>query len=348
MNLLRTRGGRAAGVVAVAAALVTALAGCSGSSSASNGSGGSGDVRIFMAPKFTGLSYFEIARAGGEEAAKDVKAKFQYVGSNTPSATAQIQTLQNAVAQKPSALVVAAIDENAVAPVLKQAMKKGTKVVTFDADAATSARDLFVNQMSYEKAAETMLDAALKNDPNGGRVAFIAASPSAPNHKAQIADMKKLIDTDPRYSKLKYVDAVQYANDDEQKSFDAAVNLMQSVSDLKFIISPSAVSLPAAAQAVVAQKKQGKVYATGFALPSSMKQFVTDGSVKAFAMWDPKELGYVATVVANDLATGKIKGKEGDVVDAGKAGKFTVGANGEILYNKPLMFTKDNIAQYNF
>lgn len=347
MNLLRTRGGRAAGVVAVAAALVTALAGCSGSASSSS-SGGSKDVRIFMAPKFTGLSYFEIARAGGEQAAKDSKAQFQYVGSNTPSATAQIQTLQNAVAQKPSALVVAAIDENAVAPALKQAMQRGTKVVTFDADAATSARDLFVNQMSYEKAAETMLDAALKNDPSGGKVAFIAASPSAPNHKAQIADMKNLINTDSRYKQLSYVDAVQYAADDEQKSFDAAVNLMQSVPDLKFIISPSAVSLPAAARAVEAQKKQGQVFATGFALPSSMKQFVDDDSVKAFAMWDPKELGYLATVVADDLASGKIKGKQGETIDAGKAGKYTIGANGEILYNKPLMFTRDNIAQYNF
>lgn len=339
----------------VLAATAIAVAVLIGTSACSRGPAGSADaaqsgkdVRIFMAPKFTGLSYFDLASEGGKQAASDDKATFQYVGSNTASATAQIQTLQNAVAQKPSAIVVSAIDENAVAPVLSQARAKGTKVVTFDADAAASSRDLFVNQMSYMKAAETMLDAALKNDPDGGTIGFIAASPSAPNHRAQIADMEKLIDTNPKYSKLKYVSAVQYAQDDEQKSFDAAVNLMQSVPNLKFIISPSAVSLPAAAQAVVAQKKTGQVFATGFSLPSSMKKYVADGSVKAFAMWDPKQLGYLATTVAYDLATGKIKGEQGEKINAGSLGTFTIGAGGEILFDKPLMFTKDNIAKYDF
>jgi rhamnose transport system substrate-binding protein len=340
------------GALVVAGALL--LAACSSTPPVAAGGGGGGgatppdQVKIFMAPKFTGLAYFEVARKGGEQAAEDLGFTFDYIGSDKPEATEQISTLTNAIPQSPSALVVSAIDGDAVAPALKQARAKGIKVVTYDADAAVDARDLFVNQLSYQLAASTMLDAALLNSPQGGLVAFISASPTAPNHTAHVKIMKQLIDTDPKYSSLKYVDTVQFAGDDAQKSQDIALSLIQANPDLKVIISSSAVSAPAAEQAIVNAGLQGKVFATGFALPSSAKDFLKSGASKAFALWDPAELGYIATAAAQQLAAGKITAAEGQVVDAGKAGKYTVGKDGEVDYDKPLMFTADNIDQFSF
>lgn len=339
--------GRVASIAAVAT-MAVALAACSSTPPASSGSKGSTDIKIFMAPKFTGLAYFEVARKGGEAAAKDLGFNFQYIGSDQAQTTAQVATLTNAVPQKPSALVVSAIDGNAVAPALKQARSQGTKVVTYDADAAVDARDLFVNQLSYELAARTMLDAALLDSPSGGLVAFISASPTAPNHTAHVKLMKQLIDTDPKYKVFHYLDTVQYAGDDAQKSQDIALSLIQAHPDLKVIISSSAVTAPAAEQAIVNAGKAGQVFSTGFALPSSVKDFLKKGDAKAFALWDPAALGYIATAAAYQLVTGKITAAEGQVVDAGKYGKYTVGKDGEVDYNKPLIFTKENIDQYDY
>src|SRR6202012_2108784 len=141
--------------------------------------------------------------------------------------------------QKPDAIELAAIDLNAVAPVLKQARKKGVTVTTFDADAAQDARDMFVNQLSYKQAAKTMLDCALIDSPNGGEIAFVAASPTAPNHTAHIKFMTQFIQNDPKYKVFKVVDT-QYAQDDDSKSYDVAVNLMQAHPNLRVIISSSA------------------------------------------------------------------------------------------------------------
>lgn len=340
-----TRRRRVGLIATVLVALTSLFLSACGNSSA--GAGGK-QVRLFMNPKFTGFPYFEVARAGGEKAAKELGDGFTYIGSDKADVSEQVRALQNAITQKPSALVVSAIDQNAVAPALKQARQRGIKVVTYDADAATPARDIFVNQLSYELAAKTMLDAALANDPSGGKVAFIAASPTATNHMAHIKFMRQLIATDPKYKVFKPLPTIQYAGDDETKSFNVAVNLMQAVPDLKYIISSSAVSVPAAAKAIVSQGKQGKVYATGFALPSAMKQYIADGSNKAFALWDPNQLGYVATVVADKLARKQITTAEGTKVDAGTAGTYTIGKDGEIDINKPIIFTKDNIGEYNF
>lgn len=338
------------GVAAVAVAASLALAACSSTAPEGAGStgGASDSVKIFMAPKFTGLAYFEVAKVGGENAGKELGFDFQYIGSDKPEATEQIATLTNAIPQKPNALVVSAIDGDAIAPALKQARQAGIKVVTYDADAAADARDLFINQLSYELAAKTMLDAALLNSPEGGLVAFISASPTAPNHTAHVKIMKQLIDTDPKYQVFSYLDTVQFAGDDATKSQEIALNLIQANPDLKVIISSSAVSAPAAQQAIVNAGKQGQVFATGFALPSSVRDFIKNGSSKAFALWDPTELGYIATVAAYQLATGKITAEEGQVIDAGAAGKYTVGKNGEVLYDKPLIFTADNIDDYDF
>lgn len=346
---LRQRGRLWKGAAAIVAGAFL-LVGCSSTPpSAGGGSAATGeDVKIFMAPKFTGLAYFEVAKTGGEQAAEDQGFSFEYIGSDKADATEQIATLTNAIPQAPQALVVSAIDGDAVAPALKQARAQGIKVVTYDADAAVDSRDLFVNQLSYELAASTMLDAALLNSPEGGLVAFISASPSAPNHTAHVKIMKDLIDNDPKYSSLSYVDTVQFAGDDAQKSQDIALNLIQANPDLKVIISSSAASAPAAEQAIVNAGLQGKVFATGFALPSSVKEFIKSGASKAFALWDPVELGYVATTAAYQLATGEITAEEGQVIDAGEAGTYTVGPDGEVLYDKPLMFTADNIDDYDF
>ncbi len=342
-----------AAAAGAAAAAVPLLSACTttapGAASASGSSSAAGaKLKVFMAPKFTGLAYFEVARKGGEDAGKELGLDFQYIGSDKAEATEQIATLTNAVAQKPNALVVSAIDGDAVAPALRQARSAGIKVVTYDADAAADARDLFVNQLSYELAAQTMLDAALLNSPDGGLVAFISASPTAPNHTAHVKFMKQNIDSNPKYSKFKYVDTVQFAADDAQKSQDIALNLIQAHPDLKVIISSSAVSAPAAEQAIINAGKGGKIFATGVALPSSVKDFIKSGNSKAFMMWDPAELGYVATVAAAQLAQGKITTDKGTKIDCGKAGTYEVGEAGEVLYNKPLMFTADNIDQYSF
>ncbi|HEV7480533.1 MAG TPA: substrate-binding domain-containing protein, partial [Roseiarcus sp.] len=207
--------------------------------------------KIMMTPKWTGFPYFEAAAKGGKAAATELGDEFVYAGADHADVSLQVETLQNFLTQKPDAIELAAIDLNAVAPVLKQARKKGVTVTTFDADAAQDARDMFVNQLSYKQAAKTMLDCALLDAPNGGEIAFVAASPTAPNHTAHIKYMKEYIKDDPKYQVFKVVDT-QYANDDDAKSYDVAVNLMQAHPDLKVIISSSAVSAPSGARAISA------------------------------------------------------------------------------------------------
>jgi rhamnose transport system substrate-binding protein len=303
--------------------------------------------KLMMTPKWTGFPYFEAAAVGGKAAADELGDTFVYAGADHADVSLQVETLENFLTQKPDGIMLAAIDLNAVAPVLERARKAGIVVTTFDADAAVKARDLFINQLSYEQAAKAMLDCALQDSPEGGEIAFVAASPTAPNHMAHIKIMTELTKTDPKYKVFKVVDT-QFAGDDDAKSYDVAVNLMQAHPDLKVIISSSAVSAPAGARAISASGKAGQVFSTGFALPSAVKSYLHDGSEKCFAVWDPVELGYVTAYAEHLKLAGKLDVKEGVSFTAGKAGTFTIGKDGEVVYGRPIFLTKDTVDQHNF
>lgn len=72
----------------------------------------------------------------------------------------QVETLENFVTQKPDGIMLAAVDLNAVARSWSGLAKQVIVVTTFGADAATKARDMFVNRLFCVGAAKTTLRVA--------------------------------------------------------------------------------------------------------------------------------------------------------------------------------------------
>ena len=79
-----------------------------------------------------------------------------------------------------------------------------------------------------------------------------------------------------------------------------------------------------------------------------MRDYVKDGTVTAFALWNPEDLGYLAAFAAQALIEGEITGEEGDEFDGGKLGYFTVGEDGAVLLGDPYEFNADNIGEFDF
>ena len=73
-----------------------------------------------------------------------------------------------------------------------------------------------------------------------------------------------------------------------------------------------------------------------------------DGTIQAFELWNPANLGYLAGYAAVNYASKTITGVAGQSFTAGKLGKFTVGTDKTVLLGPPFVFTKSNINQFNF
>jgi rhamnose transport system substrate-binding protein len=142
--------------------------------------------------------------------------------------------------------------------------------------------------------------------------------------------------------------AVVYGNDDPTTSTQVAQGLLQQYPDLKGIISPTTVGIAAAAAVLDTPQYRGKVKLTGLGTPNSLKKYVKDGTIEAFELWNPADLGYLAAYAAVNLASHNITGKKGQVFTAGKLGKYKIGAKKTVLLGPPFVFNKANIDKFNF
>ena len=91
---------------------------------------------------------------------------------------------------------------------------------------------------------------------------------------------------------------------------------------------------------------------TGLGLPSQMKTYVHNGTVTAFQLWNPEDLGYLACYAVSALANGKITGKVGETFTAGKLGKYKIikGPDGkpQVVLGPPYTFTIKNVDKFKF
>jgi rhamnose transport system substrate-binding protein len=357
MSRVTTRRGVAA--LALCALTLTACGGTTKDSSGQQGGGPPGQsaaanpnaplktgLKVTFLPKQVNNPYFTVVQKGVQKAGGEFGADVKATGPSDASASSQVTYINTAVQQRQDVLVLAANDENAVAPALKSARAQGMKVVTVDSDAAEDARDVFVNQVDSAAVAVKQLDLLSQAIGGSGEFAILSATANATNQNAWIDVMKQQL-TKPEYAGLK-LDEVAYGNDDDQTSFQKTQGLLQAHPNLRGIISPTTVGVAAAARYLSSSEYKGKVALTGLGTPNQMREYVKNGTVATFALWEPDKLGYLATYAAAALASGQITGAQGQKFKAGALGEYTIGQSGEVVLGPPTVFTKDNIDQFDF
>jgi rhamnose transport system substrate-binding protein len=301
-------------------------------------------LHIFHVPKFTGFIFFELARAGVDEACKELGAGTPgntYVGPDKADTQQQVQVIQNILPQKPDCIIMAALDLNATSPALKQARDAGCVIVTYDSDVSADARDMFTNMMTYPDQAKSMLDASLVNFPDGGKAIWLAPTPSTGNFIEQKKALDALIASNAaKYGKIVFIDTL-YMNDDPETSKKVSTDAMAAHPDLKYFISGSGMAIPAVNQAIEDTGNQGKVFAIGFALPSTMTKYLADGTNKMFPLWNPTDFGYLATQACVQKKAGVFKGAVGETFHAGRLGDRTIQDQNYVILGVPMFFTKD-------
>ena len=339
----KTRVGTAAAALALAVTLVAT--GCSGGSGGGSGSGGDGgNLAITFLPKNLGNPYFETSNKGGEEAIGEFGGTFEQVGPSEATPTSQVQYIQTAAQQGVGGLVISANDPSAICDALDEARSAGVKVVTFDSDTDAKCRDLFINQATAEGIAKVQVDLVAKQIGDAGQVAILSAAANATNQNAWIELMKA--DFAANHPNIELVDVV-YGDEDDQTSFDRTAALLQTYPNLKGIVSPTTVGIAAAGRYLSTSEYKGKVALTGLGTPNQLREYVQDGTITAFALWNPADLGYLSAYATKALIDGTITGKEGDSFEAGKLGPFTVGADALVLLGDTYVLDSSNIADFD-
>lgn len=306
----------------------------------------SGPVTVGFLPKLDTDPYFQVAKQGAEEAQKEVGGKLIQQAPSQATAEAQIEFINNLVAQKVAVIAISGNDANAVAPALKRAIKQGVRVISYDSDVAKDARSLFINQAKGDSLAEMMLESMHQLIGGQGEFAILSSTPTATNQNAWIDFIKSKMAKEAKYSKMKLVQ-VAYGEESEQINQQQALALVQAFPNLKGIIIPAGIGLPAAARALEQAGMIGKVKLTGLAPATLIKKYIESGASQDI-WWNVSDLGYLTYIAAQQLAQCKISGKAGESFKAGRLGEYKVGIDGEVVLGPAKIVTPKNLSEFKF
>ena len=299
------------------------------------------NMRIALVVKALGIGIFESAAEGAQEAADELgKVEIIYTGPTDTTAEGQIEVINALIAQGVDAIAISANDPDAVAPALRRAMQRGITVISWDSGVAEDSRMMHLNPSSNALIGNMIIKLAADQLPDGGKVAVLSAS--ATNQHIWIEEMNKVMGN---YPGIEVVGTV-YGDDLADKSYREAQGLMQSYPDLDAIIAPTSVGIVAAAQAVADAGKIGQVNVTGLGLPSETAGAIESGASQSFAIWNPIDLGYSATMIAHALATKAATAAPGAEIPMGRMGSVTLDDTNSAAMADPFVYDASNIDRF--
>jgi rhamnose transport system substrate-binding protein len=286
------------------------------------------EVNMIFLPKFLGLSVFDQAHQGAEEAHAELEnpGTLEFIGPTAEnSAAGQVEIVTTAASREDiGALMVSNNAGDQLVPALEAAQAAGKATVTWDSNIPSGAgEDLFVAQVDFTQAGKVMADMALDIlGEEGGQFAVLSASPDASNQNAWIASLQEILEDDA-YASLELVDIV-YGNDVSEDSYNQALALIDQHPDLKLIMAPTTVGIAAAAKAMQDEGLCDTIKVSGLGFPSEMVDFTLNGCAPEFALWSFVDLGYVTYYATYLIATGALDPVEGATFEAGRMGVQTI------------------------
>lgn len=307
-------------------------------------------IKIVYIGKNTGNPYFDSITGGFEDACKAKGCEFEFVAPATAEATSQIPFIEAQIQRGVNVIGIAPNSPDALNQVLDDARSKGILVLTVNGDLTgnESHRDATILPVNFDIVGRDQVEMVGSLIGYEGEIAILSATTEAPDQNKWIVGMNETLKSDPKYAKMSLV-ATVYGDDQPEKSTTEMEALLSNFPNLKGVIAPTTVGIAAAAQVVQSRGIADKVAVTGLGLPSEMRDFIKDGTVKAFQLWSPYNEGWLAVHFALGVMDGSIKNEVGSTFDVPNLGTVTINANNSINTQAELTtFNAENIDQFNF
>ena len=271
---------------------------------------GAGQLTIPIIVKDTTSPYWRIVLAGARQAGKDLDVAVPELGAQSESdIVGEISILENAVAEKPAAVVIAPTEFKALGKPIDEAAKK-TPIVGIDsaADSKAFASLLTTDNVQGGRIAADGLAQAI-SDKYGkaeGDVALITALPGVGSLDACAKGFKEELAA--KYPGLKLV-ADKVADGQATTGLNIMTDLIAADPNLRGVFASNLIMAEGAGQAVAENKKADTLKMIGFDSDDETVRLLKDGTIYGLVVQDLYRMGYDGIKTA--LAASK-----GEKVDA--------------------------------
>jgi ribose transport system substrate-binding protein len=215
-------------------------------------------------------------------------------------ATVQAQLVENAIVNKSDAILLAALDKEALKPVVEKAKEAGIPVILVDSGVSTENYDAFLstdNAAAAELAADNLAELIGKK----GKIAIINAQAGAGTTMTRENAFRDRIES--QYPDIEIV-GVQYSDGDKQKALNYATDYMTQYPDLVGIYACNEGSTVGVGNAVDQAGKSDSIQVVGFDFSADVKALIEKGAIKASMVQNPYIMGYEGIKAASTVVSG--------------------------------------------
>jgi rhamnose transport system substrate-binding protein len=309
-------------------------------------------ITIYFIPKNLGNTYFEALSTGFYDAISELgeeNFKYVYTGPQTAEADNQIEFVKKAIQDKADAVFIASNSNTALNSVFDEAREAGVRVYSINQDIPGSEahRDAAIMPVNFDTIGSAQVELLGEQIGYEGQFAILSATADAPDQNTWVNLMKKELENNPKYEKMKLLEVV-YGDDQREKSVSEAKALLSKYPEIKGIIAPTTVGIFATCRVVQESGLAGKVKVTGLGLPSEMAEFILNGTCEGFQLWNPPYEGYMGVYMVWAEKKEGFVPVPGAKFTARKLGEYTIQPNGQILtLENPMLYDKSNIERYS-
>ena len=251
------------------------------------------DITIPVIVKDTTSFYWQIVLAGARAAGKDLGVNVPELGAQSESdINGQISILENAVAGKPAAVVIAPTEFAALGAPIDTAAKS-VPIIGIDSSADSKAFTSFLttdNEAGGKIAADGLAEAIkAKTGAIKGKVALITHLPGVGSLTARDKGFKEQI-------AAKYPDLTLVAERVSDGTANGGLNIMTDLltanPDLVGVFADNLIQAQGSGQAIAEAKAADKVALVAFDSDDKTLGFLDDGTIAALVVQDPYRMGY--------------------------------------------------------
>lgn len=258
---------------------------------------------IAVIPKGTTHEFWKSIHAGALKAAAETGVDIAWKGPpKEDDRDEQIKVVEDSVTRRVAAIVLAPLDEAALATPVAEAAKDKIPVVVIDSDLKGDAHASFVatdNEKGGAMAAErlgTLLGGK-------GRVLMlryqVGSASTEKRERGFLAGIAK-------FPGITMVSDNQYAGATAEAAYAAAENLLQRFPELDGIFCPNESATFGMLRALTSVGRNGKVKFVGFDASAKLAEALKTGDIHGLVLQNPFRMGYLGVKTALDVLDGKL------------------------------------------
>ncbi|MFC5529628.1 substrate-binding domain-containing protein [Cohnella yongneupensis] len=269
------------------------------------------EIRVIIKSTDDSIEFWQVMKDGIDIAAKEFGAHVIVKGAKSESdIDEQIALVEEAIAEKPDAIILAANDYDRLVPVSEKVKQSGIRLFIVDSGIKADIAESIIATDNYKagEKAGTEMKRQLGNRP--AQVAIIKYVLAAASVSDREDGVRAVLGKDPNIDLLD----TYYAKGLEENAYDLMKVIMNEHPDVDGIICLNEMTSVGGGRAFQELNLKNKVALIGFDSPIPVIKLLEEGVIRSTIVQKPFQMGYLSIKAAVDATHGKSVPK---VIDTG-------------------------------